>query len=475
MNEQQSGEPTNIVKVRAANSNPNRINLAVYTRTDTNNPLKQMISFEKNKNGTVAMYATGLWTMPLDRYQIKERPIFLKVLADSKTNTKGMVQNSTWSLYAMMANFANWLRPKADNADVIMPFNSAMVTGHITSTLVPTYSLNKQHYGMFMKHAMEYYNAIAKEPVGSQTSVGLIAKLMELQDKYTAIALKSGGLQESQVLYVERDGFMPMLSLHKGMHSASNKLLNIDTYLKAEHTNLPISFPSHTNTCAAYVVVDMGTQSGESSNGKLLKYGVNDLPSDTGGTRKRFMREGIMSDGQGNEQRITIELVNASYGDGGRAQAIEDILKLNNHIVVYGQLTAYAMYGDRESMANKFSITIDQWWVNNQVNQSTIVDNGFTVETDMFAITQEVKYEPVLDDLGNPMLNEDGTPMMKEVVTPQSDEAINALLNTDLSAIIGADKRPRAPVAPAVNPPIPAFPGIDDINYNTGEDDDLPF
>ena len=64
---------------------------------------------------------------------------------------------------------------------------------------------------------------------------------------------------------------------------------------------------------------------------------------------------------------------------------------------------------------------------------------------------------------------------MKEVVKQQSDEAINALLNTDLSAIIGADKRPRAPVAQPVQAPLPVQAGMDNTDYNGEMDDDLPF
>ena len=77
---------SNVPKKETKQTNPNKFIGAVFQRHDDKNPLKQFVSFEQNKNGTVAMYTTNLHTLPLERMREGERPIYVKVLSDSKKN-----------------------------------------------------------------------------------------------------------------------------------------------------------------------------------------------------------------------------------------------------------------------------------------------------------------------------------------------------------------------------------------------------
>lgn len=162
------------------------------------------------------------------------------------------------------------------------------------------------------------------------------------------------------------------------------------------------------------------------------------------------MREAIIYDGQGNEQRITIEHVNANYGDGGRAQALEDNLKSNNNIHATGQLTAYPAYGDKTTLASRFNLVIDSWFINNQPNQSTLEDNGFEGDVDVMTAILNADTQAA-----------DGT-------------AVDELIETDLSKLFETGERQRAPARQPVTQPVnkePVTEGVDDTDYN----DDLPF
>lgn len=471
---------SNVPKKETKQTNPNKFIGAVFQRHDDKNPLKQFVSFEQNKNGTVAMYTTNLHTLPLERMREGERPIYVKVLSDSKKNAKGIIQNSAWALSTLVMNMKSWFKQGKDTwidakdqgkvKPVVSPFNAGLVTGHMTSSLVPTYAINRVEYNDFFRMAIQLYKIINKEQAGSQVAAEKIKQLMTLQEVYHKKALGSGQLQLSHVIYVNRDGYMPILALNSKMTTSTNKLLDIKTYLSEEDTNLVISYPALTNSWDAYVVMDMGIQSSKSSNGQFLPYGVSDLPADSNGqSRKRFLREGIIHDGQGNEQRITVELVNATYGDGGRAQILEDSLATNNHIVAFGQLTAYQMYGDSQTLASRFNLVVDNWWTNNQPNQTTLGDNGFIAEPDMFASEHNLtEMKPVLDENGEQVLNEDGSPKMEEV--PMEADAIDKLLEADMSAIFEVGERQRAPTRKPVEKP-----AEEAVDTNSYADDDLPF
>ncbi len=453
---------------KAVQTNPNKFIAALFMRAEKGevNPLKQFVSFEQNKNGTIAMYMTNIYTLPLERYSINQRPVFVKVLADQKKNAKGIIQNSAYAMSILIANFKSWFKPGKDKyealetdskgkqtkveKDVVMPFNAAVISGHITSTLVPTLSLNRKAYTDFLSYAMQVYAALNKEPVGSQNATKYATKLLEAQKIYVDGALARGDLQMSQVVYAERDGVMPILALNSSMNSSSNKLLNINTYRNEEEVNASIEVPAHTNSWGAYIVVDMGTQFNKSSNGVDLNYGISKLMGDNGTYRLRFMREAIIYDGQGNEQRITIEHVNANYGDGGRAQALEDNLKSNNNIHATGQLTAYPAYGDKTTLASRFNLVIDSWFINNQPNQSTLEDNGFEGDVDVMTAILNADTQAA-----------DGT-------------AVDELIETDLSKLFETGERQRAPARQPVTQPVnkePVTEGVDDTDYN----DDLPF
>ena len=127
------------------------------------------------------------------------------------------------------------------------------------------------------------------------------------------------------------------------------------------------------------------------------------------------------------------------------------------------------MYGDSQTLASRFNLVVDNWWTNNQPNQTTLGDNGFVAEPDMFASEHNLtEMKPVLDENGEQVLNEDGSPKMEEV--PMEADAIDKLLEADMSAIFEVGERQRAPTRKPVEKP--AEEAVDTNSYN---DEDLPF
>lgn len=430
------------------------------------------ISFSQNKNGTVSMYVTSQWIFKNDRSRQPTRPIFLMMLADGKIEQRdndnfGKATNSNWSNYMALTKTKDFFKPleahkimeadspeviakKKKDAEIINPFNGVIATGGMTSTYVPTKTLNKTDYAEFYTLAQKVYSTLITKNPESREAMEGTRQLMAVQERFIRKALEKGGIQESHVWYVEPSGLTPIRVLSSDDVSR-NRMLNFDDYTNPDKTNLPLIFPAAVNQWCVNMAVDMSVSHGKSSTNQDMIYGVSNIDKTQNRVRERFMREAITTDGQGKEQRIIAEHIDANYGGKSRAAQIEQQVTVNNQIFGLGQLILHPMYNDSDSLASRFTCRFDQWSI-----------------ADSRQHTEEQQNTFVPDEEFN---------MVKP--TEMTDEELEEFLSLDVSSLmqIGGQGKVRAKVGDnngndEGNDSKKKDEKVDETNY---ADDDLPF
>lgn len=337
-----------------------------------------LMHFEQGKNGRIQGYryfeTTGVFPQA-GQARSKSPIVYLGMSTDNKWNQSrsdvwgidNPVGDSNQALFGLSQLSPEKYR-ETFGMDVAAtakyPFNAWEVNGQLNEDFIPTRKFEQDAHIVAMKEIGQIFQEAALLDANDPAAVQLITKGFALQKAHLDHLQATGQIDLSGIIYVNQNGLRPSATPfqeQQGVGMFSQELFKLPRF--------KMTFVPFTNIFTGYVSADMSVQADPElvdGQGNDIMYGVHSIGDS--GKRTGIRQEAKVYDGQGNEVRTKINLVNAmqagSPGFVDRAATLQKVLNdTTPHLTLIGN--ASVRFNKRnnnpDSEAIVFAITVDEY------------------------------------------------------------------------------------------------------------------
>lgn len=364
---------TTLKKIRTAgDTNPRHGHIVAFNLQMVQNP-RQLMHFEATRGGRILGYRTfeTLGTYPqTNQVRGKSPVVYAMYCTDNKWNTNRPddwgVTNPVGDSNNAMFTMANMSEARLEEEYGVksVPFNSWEVTGQLSEDHIPTKLFDQAAHLEAMRQIGNKLRAVNAMDVNDPKRVAEVNAALEMQNKHFADMLASGQIDRSGVIYVNQNGLRPSLTIYQEQRLTG--VLSQDLFTNEVNK---ITYAPTTNLFSGYLQVDVGQQFDPElgqAGGEQVLYGMRVM----GGNRNGIQHEARVYDGQGNDVRAKIILVNAmpvgTEGQTDRAEVLSRVLhETSDRLFISGN--SFVRFNKRNSNSDSdavvFSVNIDEYQV----------------------------------------------------------------------------------------------------------------